>query len=79
MARIPKPERPWRINVSLLLYPSRHQAVIDYLCRADGLSRAAKIITAMTAALTGGALAGSQEVAPDEAAAMLADMEGLFS
>jgi hypothetical protein len=79
MARISKTERPQRINVSLLLYPSRHQAVMDYLGRADGLSRAAKVINAITVALTGGALATSQEVSPDEVATMLADMEGLFS
>jgi len=78
MARKANPERPRRFNVSLLLYPSRHQAIIAYLQADRELSYAAKVIIAITAALTGGVLQNAAEIAAEEEEAMFTDIEALF-
>jgi len=79
MARKSKPERPVTFRVTLYLYPSRHQAVIAYLRQADGLSLPAKVIVAVTAALTGGGLTAVATETGTGEAAMFAEMaEMLF-
>ncbi|HNT75282.1 MAG TPA: hypothetical protein PKH77_09705 [Anaerolineae bacterium] len=77
--RRPRTERPVVIRVRLRLYPSRHQAILDYLQGDTVESLPAKVIRAVHAALTGGVLSPPQTVTADEVATMLADMEGLFS
>lgn len=74
MARKSKPERPVTFRVTLYLYPSRHQAMIAYLCQADGLSLPAKVIVAVTAALTGGVLTPVETGSGGGEATMFADM-----